>query len=136
MNLPAKFCISSEDDIRLAVRVYIPRPMWIEPALGSTNGLPDFFWFPSVGRLVFGECKMVAGGLVHFTPAQQRVFPRMVADGAEIGLVLGVRGTGQVFWADLGVLDGWSRLRPGWAGKSVPLGGMNSVGVKAEQNRM
>lgn len=70
---------------------------WVEPALGSTPGLPDCWVVVGRGRLVQLELKVgdVKGDRIRFTvrPEQRREIKRMVHDRVPVGIVLGIRNT-------------------------------------------
>jgi len=91
--------INSENDMRKLVRDAIGSVYWIEPASGSTPGLPDAFVVGSF-RCVFLELKLLknVGGrwLTSFTKEQRKTLPQLVRDGADIMLVLGFKGTDDV----------------------------------------
>lgn len=92
--------INQEDDVRAWVREASEgKARWIEPALGSTAGLPDC-WVPVDGRCVHLElkCGWIKKGELRFTvrPEQKRELLRMVEDGVPVGLLVGVKGTNSV----------------------------------------
>lgn len=101
--------ITSEDDVRAWVReVSGGKARWVEPALGSTAGLPDC-WVPwaqvhSKWRLnVHIELKLgrIRDGLVRYKmrPEQIKQILSMVDEGVPVGLCIGIKNTRQVIFA-------------------------------------
>lgn len=97
--------INSEDDVRAWVREASGgKARWVEPALGSTPGLPDC-WVPlEVSHDDFWEtacvqmelkCGRMSDGRVKYSlrPEQVREIRAMVDDGLKVGLLIGVKGT-------------------------------------------
>lgn len=115
-----------ESDLRRWMREGLgDKARWVEPALGSTIGLPDC-WTPIKGsripvwvELKLAECR--AGRLL-FTvrPEQRKQLTSMVRDGAIVGLIAGQK-QGDRVWAmivndqtlcgdvaiDEGLMGGW-----------------------------
>jgi hypothetical protein len=101
--------IESEDDVRAYVRAASAgRARWVEPALGSTPGLPDC-WVPlkvqgdggsflAVNVHLELKAGEVKGGKFCYTirPEQKREIRSMLKDGVKVGILLGVKGTRQV----------------------------------------
>lgn len=98
--------IESEDDVRAYVRqASAGRARWVEPALGSTPGLPDC-WVPMrCGRQVHLELKagVIKGGVLQFTvrPEQRREIRALLRDSIPVGLLIGIEGTGSVVFAKI-----------------------------------
>lgn len=94
--------INSEDDVRAYVRqASAGRARWVEPALGSTPGLPDC-WVPMGDRQVHLElkCGEIKGGKLCFTvrPEQRREIKAMLKDGVTVGFCVGLAGTKSVLF--------------------------------------
>jgi hypothetical protein len=103
--------IESEDDVRAYVReASLGRARWVEPALGSTPGLPDC-WVPlPVERWrniktvqVHLELKagVITEGYLRYElrPEQRREIRVMLADKLSVGLLIGIKGTQTVVFA-------------------------------------
>jgi len=94
--------ISSEDDVRAFVRQASEgKARWVEPGLGSTNGLPDC-WVPFEGKQVHLELKVgrIQGGKLCFRmrPEQRREIRAMLEDGVPVGLAVGLLGTKSIIF--------------------------------------
>lgn len=94
--------IESEDDVRAYVRqASAGRARWVEPALGSTPGLPDC-WVPVSDRQVHLElkCGRLNNGMLRYTmrPEQRKQILQMVEDDVPVGLLVGVKGTKMVIF--------------------------------------
>jgi hypothetical protein len=108
--------ISSEKDVRSAVRRDLPGGYWVEPSMGSTDGIPDTFWIED-GRVTWAELKVAKARKgywwVEFTPPQLRTIPRMIEEGAKVMLIVGLLGTEEIFGMDiLPVIMAHGRLDP------------------------
>jgi hypothetical protein len=96
--------ITSEDDVRTYVRqASAGRVRWVEPALGSTPGLPDC-WVPlRCGRQVHLELKAgnLTKGILRYKvrPEQKREIAKMADDGVPVGLLIGIKGSKLVVFA-------------------------------------
>lgn len=95
--------ILSEDDVRAYVREESGgKARWVEPALGSTPGLPDC-WVPYEGQQVHFElkCGTLINGILRYAvrPEQRREIIAMKDDGIKVGLVIGVKGSKTVIFA-------------------------------------
>lgn len=96
--------INSEDDVRAWVRgASGGRARWVEPALGSTPGLPDC-WVPmECGRQVHLELKagVITGEHLRFSirPEQRREIRQMLSDRVGVGLAIGIKGSATVVFA-------------------------------------
>jgi hypothetical protein len=135
----------SESDLRRELRgdkLIGPRLRWIEPAFGSTIGLPDCFMpYGDIGsgRVLWLELKLgvrerkrsktfvdgrMVDGLRYSVRKQQRVeLLKMAEEGLRVGLLVAEAGTKRVWalqkgaiWGDFCELEG----PQGWA-KQVPL---------------
>jgi hypothetical protein len=89
--------IANEDDVRTYVRKTANgKVRWVEPALGSTSGLPDC-WVPWGSYCVHIElkCGEIKQGVLCYTvrPEQKRELRLMRTDGVPCGLLIGVQGT-------------------------------------------
>ena len=89
--------INNENDIRARIRQLLPVSRWmrIEPAIGSTYGVPDLLLVPD-GKLVPAELKcgvMKEDGL-HITirPTQRQVIQNMRELGVQVCWILAVKG--------------------------------------------
>lgn len=86
--------INSEDDVRAWVREASGgKARWVEPALGSTPGLPDC-WVPMhCGSQVHLELKAgrLTGGMLRYKlrPEQKREIAKMADDSVPVGLRIG-----------------------------------------------
>lgn len=94
--------IESEDDVRSYVREASGgKARWVEPALGSTPGLPDC-WVPYEDRQVHLElkCGSLDTGLLRFTvrPEQRREIRKMIEDKVNVGFLVGLKDTDLVFF--------------------------------------
>lgn len=99
--------INSEDDVRAWVREASGgKARWVEPALGSTPGLPDC-WVPCGSHQVHFELKAAvlwdAKGKsflrYEVRPEQRREIRSGLMDRVRIGLIIGVKGTSSVLFA-------------------------------------
>ncbi len=87
--------IDSEDDVRAYVRqASAGQARWVEPALGSTPGLPDC-WVPMrCGRQVHLElkCGELKDGVLCFTvrPEQRREIKKMASERVPVGFLIGL----------------------------------------------
>ncbi len=100
--------INSEADVRTWVRdASGGKARWVEPALGSTPGLPDC-WVPwptgfDAGEVVHLElkCGVLKDGVITYKvrPEQKREIPAIMKDGVKVGLLVGIKGTGVVVFA-------------------------------------
>ena len=99
--------INSEDDVRAWVREASGgKARWVEPAMGSTPGLPDC-WVPWGEYQVHLELK--AGAVVNIRgrsflryevrPEQRREIRVGLMDKVRIGLLIGVKGTNSCVFA-------------------------------------
>ena len=93
--------ITSENDVREMVRKGSGGlARWVEPAMGSTNGLPDC-WLPvereGVTETVHLELKCgKLGGrelTFHVRPEQKRELRAMARDGVKAGFLVGVEAS-------------------------------------------
>lgn len=92
--------MKNESDVRKAMRSYLKdrgyNPRWIEPALGSTQGLPDMFFPVNIkGEILFIELKYskeITDNEIRYEvqPEQKREIPRMVADGMRVLMLIGM----------------------------------------------
>lgn len=94
--------ISSEDDVRALVRMASGgSARWVEPALGSTPGLPDC-WVPLHSACVHLELKLgtIKNNRLKYKlrPEQRREILALVDDGVKVGLLVGVKGTDEMFF--------------------------------------
>jgi hypothetical protein len=134
-----------ENDLRGELRSDLligDRLRWIEPAFGSTVGLPDCFLpFGEIGSgkvlwlelkvgvrerkqsKVLADGRMVDGLRYTVRPAQRKTAGRMVAEGLKVGLLVAELGTKRVYalqkeaiMADFIELEG-----PQGLAKEVPL---------------
>jgi hypothetical protein len=97
--------------------------VWVEPASGSTVGAPDVMVFKGRGEVVFLELKLgryKRNGQVNFDvrPVQRTQLRRLRDMGMEVGILVGVPGTGVALLrveeeALKGVLEGGNSL-PEW----------------------
>lgn len=103
--------INSEDDVRAWVRLASGgKARWIEPALGSTPGLPDC-WVP-FQKEVLREGEFAVGGTIvqvhlelkigritrniltyNVRPEQRKQIIAMQDDGVRVGFLVGIKGT-------------------------------------------
>lgn len=88
--------ITCEDDVRAWVREASGgKARWVEPALGSTPGLPDC-WVPWGDSVVWIElkCGRMKEGLVKYSvrPEQAKQIREMANDGVKVGLLVGIKG--------------------------------------------
>lgn len=88
--------VTHEDDVRAYVReASRGQARWVEPALGSTAGLPDC-WVPWLGRCVHLELKAgeLRRGYLHYEvrPEQRRELKAMVEDRIACGFLIGIKG--------------------------------------------
>jgi len=91
--------ILSEDDVRAYVREASGgKARWIEPALGSTPGLPDC-WVPKgkgIGQVHLElKCGQIKNGRLRFKvrPEQKKEIKRMIQDGVVVGFLVGIQDT-------------------------------------------
>lgn len=99
--------ILSEDDVRAYVREASGgKARWVEPALGSTPGLPDC-WVPWKYSVSFGDedeyfdaqvqlelkCgKIIRNSLCYdVRPEQRKQIIKMMDDGVKVGLIIGIK---------------------------------------------
>lgn len=93
-----------EGDVREWLRAtYRGEVFWIEPGRGSSVGMPDCV-LQIGGRAIFAELKLGRvgrGGVVRYRvrPEQRQTARRMRANGHAIVVVIGVRGTDQIYIA-------------------------------------
>jgi hypothetical protein len=95
--------IADEDDVRAIFRKASGgAARWVEPARGSTAGLPDC-WAPWQGSCVHVELKagVVDKGVLKYEvrTAQKIELRRMIADQIPCGLAIGVIGSETVICA-------------------------------------
>lgn len=98
--------INSEDDVRIWVRqASAGKARWVEPALGSTPGLPDCWVVadPETGCQVHLELKAgsVKGDNLRYKmrPEQVKQINAMRDDGVKVGLLVGLKGTNTLIFA-------------------------------------
>lgn len=89
--------ITSEDDVRAWVRkVSGGKARWVEPALGSTPGLPDCWVVWPKGRRTRVDLELKAAEVVkgqiryHVRPEQKRQLKSMAEDGLAVGFLVGI----------------------------------------------
>jgi hypothetical protein len=96
--------INDEGDVRAWVREASEgKARWVEPALGSTAGLPDC-WVPEQGYCVWLELKVgeVKGGThlcYEVRPEQRRELKAMAKGKVPCGLLIGIKGSALLIWA-------------------------------------
>lgn len=92
----------SESDVRQWVREASKnKARWVEPTIGATAGLPDC-WVPWERNCVHLELKIahIEAGCLRFKvrPEQVREHRAMVLDGVVSGLLVGIKGTPELFF--------------------------------------
>jgi hypothetical protein len=111
--------INREIDIRRMLPFKNPR--YIEPATGSTFGVPDVFVIMTKGKVMWLELKLARWILrkgkprliIRFKATQRIQLPKMVEEGAQIYLVVGVVGTKNVFLGKIETLFAFDGLATG-----------------------
>ena len=93
----------SENDLRSWVRwASFGKARWVEPSIGSTTGLPDF-WVPFGGfglsthiELKFGEIHKGSMLKYNIRTSQIREINKMLADGISVGLMVGIKDSKEI----------------------------------------
>jgi len=92
----------------------------VEPAIGSTPGLPDC-WVPVGDRCLHLELKLgsIGGGMLRYTvrPEQAKQIAALKADSVPVGLLIGIKGTHTVIFAramPLVLAGKWSLVGDWW----------------------
>lgn len=96
--------INSEDDVRAWVREASgSKARWVEPALGSTPGLPDCWvpWRKLAGVWLELKCGVLIGEELRFSvrPEQRKQIRALDHEGYPVGLLVGIQGTGALVFA-------------------------------------
>lgn len=99
------FSFKSEKDLREWVRLALGDEVsWVEPAFGSTPGLPDLMLHLRGGGVIFVELKLASfinakQDLVEYslTPEQRHQIPLIMAKGSVVCILVAVKNTADIF---------------------------------------